>query len=76
MPPGCCVPLCVYRGGHSFPRRDVARMKQWIFAIKRAMPTAPGKVWMPSKYAVVCKDHFDIADYKPQTYYGKSHCNL
>lgn len=66
----CCVPLCNDRGGYRFPWKDKNRLKLWTYAIKRAMPKSPSKIWTPGEYAVVCKDHFDENDYTTQTYYG------
>jgi len=70
MPSECCVPLCTNRGGHLFPWRDQKRVNTWMIAIKRGVHHCPGKVWKPTKYAVVCRDHFDDGDYKPSTHYG------
>ena len=60
MPQNCCVPLCSnVKGGILFPRAEKSpeRRQKWIVAIKRIDPNTK-KLWEPSRYSVVCADHF------------------
>ena len=56
MPTLCCVPYCTKRGCHCFPSNPTAR-KAWLIAVRR-------KDYTPSKYSVVCQDHFKKEDYE------------
>ncbi|CAK1599331.1 unnamed protein product [Parnassius mnemosyne] len=56
MPQWCAVPHCSSaKGGHRFPC-DKSRSQKWVTAIRR-------EDFIPSKHAVVCKDHFTPEDY-------------
>lgn len=60
----CAVPLCKSRTGHAFPWSKPDRVKEWSIAIRRDK-------WQPTKYSVVCRDHFDDNDYIQATTSGK-----
>ncbi len=64
MPGECCVPGCKKVGGHTFPFSDSSRVRAWEAAIRRDK-------WKPTKYSVVCYDHFDEDDYLQGTTYGE-----
>ncbi|XP_061190649.1 uncharacterized protein LOC133198614 [Saccostrea echinata] len=69
MPATCCsVPGCHVRGGHEFPANP-DRRKLWINAVRR-LDQHTMKTWVPSKTAVVCKEHFTANDYVQETIHG------
>lgn len=63
----CCVPGCANRGGHRFPKDDTLK-KLWVIAIKRDQKR--GKLWEPTPFSVVCREHFNTSDYIQITTYG------
>lgn len=68
----CCVPGCKNRGGHQFPS-DPERKKLWVIAIRR-IENKSGKLWTPSDYSVVCRQHLKEDDYIAQTVTGMCFC--
>ncbi len=71
MPTQCCVPLCKVQGGHKFPLEPESLRDKWIQAVKRGE-----KGWKPTKWTVVCRNHFDEDDYPPTTKEGMCTCDL
>ena len=65
----CCVPWCNNVGGHKFPS-EASVKNAWLKAIRRAGKTPTSK-WAPTKWSVVCHEHFEEADYISVTYDGK-----
>jgi hypothetical protein len=58
----CCVPHCLERGGHQFPKNENLR-KKWMCAIRRDK-------WTPTRFSYVCQAHFLPMDYKATTIGG------
>lgn len=67
MPTGCCVPGCKIQGGFIFPK-DVQLRKEWTDAVRRGCNDDKWKC--PSKFSVVCQNHFDETDFREETYHG------
>ena len=65
MPGHCCVPQCLGKGGHRFPKCENKRRK-WVQAVKRGEPNRKPQPW-----TTVCAAHFTAEDYLIETVESK-----